>query len=592
MQFPNVYHIRGSQFVFFNGPGSIIETAYGPRLIPALNTGLRGRLQIIKKYEIEDTRLQKFLKLYLAKLGYLKENNVRIFSLPTNASEKIPATSPLYSTAEFPREWRLCTKSHNSNSHLHILFKAIDSKNCPVCKNSETSPAPFVAICNNGHLDEVNFDWLMHQGKKCKTNYYYFEVTGSSPLDAKIKCPSCDVEKNVDEIIKMKTKCTGRLPEKEPLSKISHGKHKENCDEEMSIVRRRSLAVYQPEILVLLTLPKYDRPIVKVLMNSTVKTTIDTWRVMLGNSEYNDEAAKKLLSSLRKNVKQEYVNEIEKFINGGINELLTIYDSLYNPQQTESLYDFIFEEFEALINKNNTENFKMLDPKIVPQQDKIPSLLVYPIEVLRTVTVQIGYKRIAYHYGEPKMQPIGEDIYSDGTLWFPGFENKGEGIFITFNGNPPDLSKYHAYSLWESEESTKQKWPQMEKNPQLFTWLHTLSHSLITTISLYAGYSSASIRERIYVNKDGNKGGILIYTTSFGTDGSLGGLIETVNNFDKILDQAIRRIKICSNDPLCKEIQKTNDRKNGAACYSCLFISETSCEYNNTFLDRHMILGD
>ena len=38
----------------------------------------------------------------------------------------------------------------------------------------------------------------------------------------------------------------------------------------------------------------------------------------------------------------------------------------------------------------------------------------------------------------------------------------------------------------------------------LFVWWHTLSHSLIRAISNEAGYSSASIRERVYIEVRGD----------------------------------------------------------------------------------------
>ena len=96
----------------------------------------------------------------------------------------------------------------------------------------------------------------------------------------------------------------------------------------------------------------------------------------------------------------------------------------------------------------------------------------------------------------------------------------------------------------------------------------------------------------MYINRNADNGGILIYTTSPGEDGSLGGLIGAVDIFEEILKMASERIRLCSNDPLCSEVRKTPERINGAACHSCLLISETSCEHRNMWLDRHIILRD
>ena len=62
-----------------------------------------------------------------------------------------------------------------------------------------------------------------------------------------------------------------------------------------------------------------------------------------------------------------------------------------------------------------------------------------------------------------------------------------------------------------------------------------ISHALIRTLSLISGYSSASLRERVYTDRAMNHGGILIYTSSAGEDGGMGGLVETAQNLIKYL---------------------------------------------------------
>ena len=48
----------------------------------------------------------------------------------------------------------------------------------------------------------------------------------------------------------------------------------------------------------------------------------------------------------------------------------------------------------------------------------------------------------------------------------------------------------------------------------------------------------------------------------------------------------------CSSDPICSHRvpRDKEDFLHGAACHFCLFVSETSCERTNRFLDRRMIL--
>ncbi|MDB4873202.1 MAG: hypothetical protein JWL97_4206, partial [Gemmatimonadales bacterium] len=76
--------------------------------------------------------------------------------------------------------------------------------------------------------------------------------------------------------------------------------------------------------------------------------------------------------------------------------------------------------------------------------------------------------------------------------------------------------------------------------------------------------------------------------------GSLGGLVSQGEPrfLKSSLKSALQRIAWCSADPLCMESEATGaDSLNLAACHACVLIPETSCETNNSFLDRAMLIG-
>jgi hypothetical protein len=164
---------------------------------------------------------------------------------------------------------------------------------------------------------------------------------------------------------------------------------------------------------------------------------------------------------------------------------------------------------------------------------------------------------------------------------------QGEGIFIDLPESDPPLSK--RAELWLAREKQETIPESTLLNP-VFVWWHTLAHRIIYGLSIDSGYSSAAIRERIYFRKKNGKssGGILLYTSQQGSDGSLGGLIAlcTREAFSGVVRAAERNLDACSNDPLCSE---RLERNNGAACYACLLVSETSCEFHNTYLDRLLL---
>jgi hypothetical protein len=125
--------------------------------------------------------------------------------------------------------------------------------------------------------------------------------------------------------------------------------------------------------------------------------------------------------------------------------------------------------------------------------------------------------------------------------------------------------------------------------------LHTLAHALINEWSLDAGYPGSALRERLYVSS-GAEGmaGILIYTATSDSAGSLGGLVAQgePNRLRQTFASALERVSWCSADPLCMESEASGtDSLNLAACHACILLPEVSCELGNSFLDRAMLTG-
>jgi len=133
--------------------------------------------------------------------------------------------------------------------------------------------------------------------------------------------------------------------------------------------------------------------------------------------------------------------------------------------------------------------------------------------------------------------------------------------------------------------------PADELHP-LFVWWHTFAHLFIRALALHSGYGSASVRERVYTETDGERarGGVILYTSQPGADGSLGGLIALVPHFETIFAAALEGVFYCSNGYLCDENRFRPGSHGGASCYGCTVISETSCEHRNMWLDRRVLL--
>lgn len=581
----NVQQIRRSQFVLTYGPGSIIEGENGSRIIPSLENGLDNYFseELLEKFEINDTRMSNILQ------RDEDRENARIFALPSNASLNRPESDYIYNTYIFPR-WKVC---YNKKHKDPILYSG---KSCPVCHKENASNVRFVAACPEGHLDDVNWHSAVHKGKDCNSHYYYWKANGSSLADIVIECanPNCNSKTTMEEIYRTNFPCSGRIPENEERgSYYREPKRNWNCKGRMKVIQRQSTALRIAETFTLLTIPQYDTSIVRIIQRNDIKLLLKlAFKVSANKKEFIDNLKTGGLSS-------NTIKTLEEFIEvKGYDKFREYVKNIY--EQKTTVNTLMNEEFESLRGKPKfTENFI----KNKPFHYNFPGLTnfeleVYPIEKLRTVTVQNGYRRLPYmkKEGESKLQSSG--VYCDENLWYPGFEGIGEGIFISSNKNPLKYFDNLAIEEWNKRKVKEENrwkgnvisWREGKVMEPQFVWWHTLSHSLIRTLSLISGYSSASLRERVYVDDSLEHGGILIYTSSAGEDGGMGGLVETAQNFEEILTKAVESLLICSNDPLCSEIRISDSSVNGSACHNCLMTSETSCEHGNMWLDRHILM--
>jgi hypothetical protein len=224
---------------------------------------------------------------------------------------------------------------------------------------------------------------------------------------------------------------------------------------------------------------------------------------------------------------------------------------------------------------------------------------------LLEVRALIGFTRVEAIAGSADddrlagISPLSREI----TGWLPGIEVRGEGIFL-------ELCE-EAVAAWEDRVLVKQRARAMEEKFRewesersavqsifpgaRYVLLHSLAHSLIRQASLDCGYSASSIRERVYSSRDeqGHMAGILLYTASPDSEGSLGGLVDlgSPQRFPALLRSALRSTSRCSSDPLCADHQPdAHGTINAAACHACILAAETSCEGFNRFLDRNFVV--
>ena len=596
--------IRPSQFILMYGPGAILEGKDGPRLIPDARIGLFGGSSDFKPndYRIDDNRMSK---------GMLK--GAKIYRLPTNP--ELGHEGDIYRTKPFPL-WKLCPHLRHNGGLL--LYKG---DVCPVCKDDATGngkdAVAFVMACRDGHLDEIPWGWLVHQRSSCKKDKLQslhpglreesllWHRRGSGLSDVVLECPRCGKTQKFGQIYYSEWPCYGRHPQSELLGSP---RRPSECKRRAKMITRRAANLRLSETRTLLTIQSTGTSLHVHLQNPYIRGCL----VRPVNSKAELMSALETLHSeglIPRDALEEFQKSDWREIRQAINESKKPQPGTYH----ELLLDEFRELVKASVDGAPPQAIERPKARIIfeinPREAKIvrarqgTKFRITPIQTMRTVTVQMGFRRDIPESDAselPKLVPTKH--IQESERWFPGVEFYGEGIFVRLDtdGGWTECPKSESAKAWSEGESCAEQYLDFvfrdaansrdELNPR-FVWWHTLSHLLIRAIGEEAGYSPASIRERVYFesNGDRSRGGILLYATQPGNEGTLGGLVGLVPHMQKILHAALDKVASCSGDPLCGYARFHKGDHNGASCYACLMTSETSCEHRNMWLDRHVL---
>ena len=597
--------IRPSQFILMYGPGAILEGENGPRIIPEAGIGLFRKSGDLRPedYRIDDPRMSK---------GLIK--GAKIYRLPTNP--ELGHEDDIYRTSPFPR-WKLCP---NQEAHDGFLLYREDA--CPVCKDPTTGGGKeavrFVMACRDGHLDEIPWSALIHGGSGCnnsKSDSIHQGLRGESVRwrrrggtlsDIALECPRCGATKSFADIYYAEWTCNGRHPQREYGSRRMTG----SCTKKAKVIMRQSANLRLAETRTLLSIQSTNTILHRHLQSEAISS------VMIAMGSVNSkEQMMEMLGKLHVGGKVS-IEKIEDFRRADWDEIKqALNDS--GKQPPETYHELILDELSELVKASKygappqSEKrpkskiiFEVnLDDNRVVRAQNGTAFRITPIQTLRTVTVQTGFRRDIPERNKTDDWPkrVGISHTHAGDAWLPGVEFMGEGLFVRMDADDgwTGCAKGAHAAEWSkgaddagsySELAFRDANSRDELHPG-FVWWHTLSHLLIRAIGEEAGYSPASIRERVYFESDGGRcrGGILLYATQPGNEGTLGGLIGLAPHMEKILRAALEKSASCSGDPLCGDAEFRKGGHNGASCYACLMTSETSCEHQNMWLDRHVL---
>ena len=400
-----------------------------------------------------------------------------------------------------------------------------------------------------------------------------------------VRC-ECGVERRLNDatVPGILGRCEGSRPWLGPTTR-------EECNEPNRLLVRHASNAYFPQIMSVISLPDRNETLEKVINQ--------VWENFLQYVETIDDLRKDRQKKPPVKAALEGFSDDEVFQEIEVRKGSGVETPMKSVKQAE---------FEMLVAAKEEIGEDMPDgdffaralPKSAwngPWMSSIERIVL--VHRLREVVAQLGFTRFEASTpdveGELQMGVQAAPLALEQS-WLPAVENRGEGIFVQFRKSDVDawLSRKEVQDRGRQLRAGFDTWktahPQSHREfPGLpYYFLHSLSHLLLTAVSLECGYPASSIRERVYALNAGY--GVLLYTGSPDAEGTLGGLVESGRQIGQHLRAALELGRLCSNDPVCAQHDPQNQHEcrflHGAACHGCLLIAETSCEQHNDYLDR------
>jgi hypothetical protein len=598
--------IRQSQMITTYGPGALVDLVDRAVVIGGLEHWGFGP----EGYEpLDDPRLRRALIPRLKKLDEGLDLAATDYFRKAPASDaRDPSPRVGVRALEFPR-WFVCQGCRRL-ARANDAFEPHKNRyrhQCEKNRYSHVVPVRFVAACNHGHLSDFPWIAFAHKDEVCdRPELYLREGATGDVARIVVHCRNCDSSRPLSQASVLPFICSGDRPWLGGRAASEQG-----CQEQLKLLVRTASDAYFAQVESALRLPEPDPDPLTLRIREK-----DIWEILRHVSSLEQLQAFSVLPKISSAIEGYALEKVLRFIE---DERSAEGDRAELPLRTA--------EYQRLIASPDEVPGVLAPEGVLFAAYQIPTaraelcagvsrLVVVP--VLNEVRVQISFSRFvalsANLQGEydlttkkGRVRPAPLTLPTGAAKWLPAAEIRGEGIF--FQLDPEELRRWEEREVVQARQQTLLQAfnadGQSGDFPGIrFYLLHSLSHLLLTAISLECGYSASSIRERIYcspcltggadVSGDPGMAGILLYTGTTGSEGTLGGLVEEGRRLRHHLREAWDLGRLCSNDPVCAahdpSIEADDRRLEGAACHGCLYVAESSCERFNRFLDRALVV--
>ncbi|MEY9888443.1 hypothetical protein ABIA31_002083 [Catenulispora sp. MAP5-51] len=512
-----------------------------------------------------------------------------------------PSSGKGVGVRRFPN-WYSCK---NCGDLQPYRFFGTTTGSCNVC-GSTLIPSRFISACENGHIDDFPyFEWLHKRSESGGGGPHKLTLRSSgesgSLRSIVISC-SCGVpDRSMEGALSgnaLKTLgivCKGQRPWLGVDARVIEP----DCQATRRAMQRGSSAVWFPVVCSALTIPPYSTRVAEI-----VADYLDMWL------DETDETVERQAKAKRLDRRGVSIEDILRYVNARR-------QAKERAEQGDDYAEPFFFTDDPL-RPDEYRQLRRTTPDIeenrhfacVPPEDADESgppigfAQTMLVKRLREVRALTSFTRVEIP-GESSTRKAKLSLDKD---WLPAIEVIGEGVFLRFDpsrlaawermpnvrARADDLRAKHQAHL-----DHRMSEPPLSPVTPRFVLVHTLAHALINEWSLDAGYPTAALRERLYLKEavaedPEGMAGLLIYTATSDSAGSLGGLVAQgePKRLQRTFEAALDRVSWCSADPLCMESEASGtDSLNLAACHACVLLPEVSCELGNTLLDRALLIG-
>jgi hypothetical protein len=407
-------------------------------------------------------------------------------------------------------------------------------------------PARFLVACEHGHLDDFPWVEFVHRGKTdCGYELRLYELRASGEVaDIQVQCVKCESKRRLSEAFSDEgreelARCKGCWP------------HLRKYDEDPCEGRQRAILLgasnsWFPIMLSVLSIP----------------TTTDKLGQLV---ELNWAELEECESARDVKLKRKLLKGLAAYTEDQIWEAV-VKRKEASGQDEEGFPDLREPEWKVFSDPDpslNSRNFKLRVAEPPKAYRKVVNKVVLA-ERLREIRALIGFTRIESpgDYTELGDFPADQRVLLSRSApkWVPTSEVRGEGVFLQFSEQAIEawLKKtkeregefFEAHRRWRQNRGLEPNdgFPTMR-----YVLLHSLAHALIRQFAIECGYTTASIRERIYSRPPGGDhepmAGLLLYTAAPDSEGTLGGLVALgePRTLGRHLDQALEAMRLCAS---------------------------------------------